>query len=204
MIGDQIPARRSVDLSLVDSASLLGGYRWVEARLFEILGAWVATETADEVRVLFDVQSRIHAWHAELWAERIPAVDGIADPDSLTVAPMNGVEELLNKLGRSEDGEAGSGTLLRLVGLARVVSPRLLCGYQHHLRRTVPVSDGPVVRALGLVLRDEMESWQETELIVQGLLRRPHDVAVITAHQQYLESLIAGSGPGLVPWPGRL
>jgi hypothetical protein len=85
--------------------------------------------------------------------------------------------------------------------LARVVCPRLVCGYVHHLKRASAVSDAPVVRALRLALGDETEAWQSAELLVQGLLRRPHDVAVVTAHQQRLEELVAGTGPGLVEWP---
>jgi hypothetical protein len=50
-------------------------------------------------------------------------------------------------------------------------------------------------------MRDDIEDWQAVELIVQSLIRRPNDVAVVTAHQQRLEALVVGSGPGLVPWP---
>ncbi len=193
-----------VALTLVESARLLGCYRWVEQRLFEVLGGWVVTETEPEARLLFDVQSRHHAWHAQLWEERIPEVEGVVDPDLLTVAPDEGVAELLSTLGGVQGSdEGGGGTLVRLVGLARVVSPRLACGYGYHLSRAVSVSDGPVIRALRLALRDEIEDWQAVELVVQSLIRRPHDVAVVTAHQQRLEALVVGSGPGLVPWPGR-
>jgi hypothetical protein len=200
MIEDDLDAGSS-GLTLLDSARIIGGYRWIEARLFEVLGSWVTTETVDDARLLFDVQSQLHAWHSELWAERLPSVEGVTDPDSVTVAPNEGVEELVSELGGSHDGEFGSGTLVRLVGLARVVLPRLLSGYLRHQRLAVPASDAPVVRALRLTIVDEIEAWQQTELMVQVLIRRPHDVAVVTAYQQHLESLIAGSGPGLVPWP---
>ena len=63
------------------------------------------------------------------------------------------------------------------------------------------MADAPLARALRLVLRDDLEAWQATEAMVQALVRRPHDVAVVTAHQQALEELVAESGPGLVPWP---
>ena len=88
-----------VALSLVESGRMLGCYRWVELRLFEILGSWVVTETEPEVRVLFDVQSRHHAWHAQLWGERIPEVGGLIEPDLATVAPDEGTEELFATLG---------------------------------------------------------------------------------------------------------
>ena len=200
MIEDDLEVGTS-GLTLVDSARLVGGYRWIEARLFEVLGSWVTSETVHEARLHFDVQSQLHAWHSELWAERLPSVEGVSDADSVTVAPSEGVEKLLSALGGSKDGEFGSGTLVRLVGLARVVLPRLLAGYLRHQRLAAPASDAPVVRALRLTIGDEIEAWQQTELMVQGLIRRPHDVAVVTAYQQHLESLIAGSGPGLVPWP---
>jgi hypothetical protein len=200
MIEDDLDSS-SPGLTLVDSARIIGGYRWIEARLFEVLGSWVTTETVHEARLLFDIQSQLHAWHSELWAERLPSVEGVSDPESVTVAPNEGVEQLVSELGGSHDGEFGSGTLVRLVGLARVVLPRLLSGYLRHQRLAVPASDAPVIRALRLTIGDEIEAWQQTELMVQGLIRRPHDVAVVTAYQQHLESLIAGSGPGLVPWP---
>lgn len=191
-------------LTLLESARLLGCYRFVELRLFEVLGGWVATETEPEARLLFEIHSRHHAWHAQLWGERLPDVDGVVDAELVTVSPDEGTEELLSTLGGVHGSdEGGGGTLVRLVGLARVVLPRLVCGYGYHLRRAAAVSEGPVIRALRLALRDEMEDWQAVELLVQSLIRRPHDVAVVTAHQQRLEALVAGSGPGLVPWPGR-
>jgi hypothetical protein len=191
-------------LSLVELARMVGGYRWVEFRLFEVLGGWVASETQPEARLMFDVQSRHHAWHSQLWADRIPRVEGVVDPDLVTVAPGPGSEELFATLGGVRGGEpGGGGTLLRLVGLARVVLPRLACGYALHLRRAVPVSDSAVIRALRLAFRDETEAWQTTEGMVQSLIRRPHDVEVVTAHQQRLEALVAGTGPGLVPWAGQ-
>ena len=128
--------------------------------------------------------------------ERLPDVDGVVDPDLVTVAPDEGTEELLSTLGGSAAARrVAEERSCRLVGLARVVLPRLVCGYGYHLQQSVPVSDAPVVRALRLALRDEIEDWQAVELMVQSLIRRPHDVAVVTAHQQRLEALVAGAGP---------
>jgi hypothetical protein len=204
-------------LSLHALARLVGSYQWVERRLFEILGSWVASEPVPEAQVLFDVYSQQHAWHAELFAQRIPVLDSV-DPDTHVLAPSVEVDRMLAVLaGASPDdehsaagtlidpgrgsGTASGGTLPRLVGMGRVVLPRLVTGYTLHLRRLLPVVDAPMSRCLRLVLRDETEQWQALEALTQALLRRPHDVAVVTGHQQGLEALIAGTGAGLVPWP---
>jgi len=187
-------------LAFEEHARVVGAYQWVERRLFEILGAWVRSEPVVEARLLFDVHSAHHGWHAELWAQRLPVLDGL-DPATLTLPPSVEVDRLLVAVagGPPAAGPAGGGTLLRLVGLARVVLPRLVAGYGLHLRRATLTTDGPVARALRLVVQDEIEAWQAAETMVQTLVHRPHDVAVVTAHQQALEEMLAGIGPGLVP-----
>ena len=196
-------------------ARLLGGYVWVERRLFEILGAWVESEPLAEAQIIFDTYSQQHAWHAELFGERLPAADSL-DSDWTSRAPSVELDRMLGELaGASSEpthaararGEhpsgrrPGGGTLLRLVGLARVVLPRLVAGYALHRRRTGTVSDAPVARSLRFVMHDEIEQWQAVEVLAQTLLRRPNDIAVVTAHQAHLEEFLAERGPGLVPWP---
>jgi hypothetical protein len=205
-------------LSLHAQASLVGSYQWIERRLFEVLGSWVASEPVPEAQMLFDVYSQQHAWHAALFADRLPALDSV-DRDALVVPPSAEVGHLLAMLAGAVPDEARShvdgnlmargggpdaparGTLPRLVGIGRVVLARLVTGYTLHLRRVSPVADAPMIRCLRLVLRDETEEWQALESLTQVLLRRPHDVAVVTGHQQRLEETVAGTGAGLVPWP---
>ena len=118
--------------------------------MFEVLGSWVATESQAEARLMFDVQSRQHAWHAQLWADRLPAISGVIDPD-LATAPLRTTisrSSLRPLADQRPEPLRGGGTLLRLVGLSRVVFPRVSSGYALHLRRAVAVSDSAVVRAL--------------------------------------------------------
>ncbi len=204
-------------LSLEVQARLVGSYQWVERRLFEVLGSWVGSESVPEAQLLFDIYSQQHAWHAELFADRLPALDTV-DPSALVLPPSAEVDRMLGVLagvvpagehgaggsligtGAGNDAPAG-GTLPRLVGIGRVVVARLVTGYTLHLRRVSAVADAPLARCLTLVLRDETEQWLALEALTQALLRRPHDVAVVTGHQQRLETIIAGAGAGLVPWP---
>ena len=66
------------------TAALVGEYRWIENALYGLLGAWVTDMPVAAVQVHLDGQSMRHAWHAELWADRLPVLAG-ADPDGLTV-----------------------------------------------------------------------------------------------------------------------
>ena len=84
-----------------------------------------------------------------------------------------------------------------------MVLPRLVVSYQRHLRVVSAVTDGPVARALRLVLNDEIEDWQAGERLVQRLVTRPHDVAAVHEFLQRLESAVVGAGTrsGLVVFP---
>ena len=95
------------------------------------------------------------------------------------------------------------GALPRLAGLYRVVLPRLVTSYERHLRAAGPVTDGPVARALRLVLNDEIDDWHAGERLVERLMTRPHDVAAVHEFLQRLEIAVVGAGArsGLVIFP---
>ncbi len=199
-------------MSLQGLARLVGGYQWVERHLFEVLGAWVESEPSAEAKLLYDVYSQQHAWHADLFGERLP-VSGALVADLSDGPPVGVVRmfEILVRAGAETDvaawpeaGRQRSGpTALRLVGLSRVVLPRLVAGFTRHLQRARAVSEAPVMRAIRLTVRDELEEWQVLEALVQTLVRRPEHVEVVSAWQERLEGLVAGGGPGLLPWPDR-
>ncbi len=178
-------------LPLGRAAELVGAYRWVELALYRALGEWSVTTSLPEVQLVLAEQSARHAWHAELWAGRLPVLDGV-DPDALTVPPGPAGSVLAALVGA--EGEELPGVLPRLAGLYRVVLPRLVVTYRDHLARTVPATDGPTARALRLVLADEEEDWRAGERLVQRLLSRPHDVAAVAAALASLEGVAVAAG----------
>jgi hypothetical protein len=196
-VGVDLPLPNAqTSLSLVQQARLLGGYVWVERRLFEILGGWVTDETTPELRLAFDAGSLEHAWHSELFAERLPTLD-LLGANGTSDAPSPEVGGFFDAMGETQTSAA------RLAGLGRVVLPRLVTGYWSHLGRSALVADAAVVRALRLVLRDEIEAWRATEAHLERHVRAPDELLVALEHAAALEARVATSGPGLVPWPGE-
>jgi hypothetical protein len=203
-------------LPLGTTAALVGEYRWIETTLYALLGGWVADTPIAGVQVHLDGQSMRHAWHAELWGERLPVLDGV-DPDALTrpsaataalFAALDGVEPVVEGPGSTWPAAdrvvaPRPGALPRLAALYRVVLPRLVTTYTRHLRVVAPAADGPLRRALRLVLNDEVEDWLAGERMVQRLVTRTHDVAAVYEFQQHLESVAvaAGAHAGLVVLP---
>jgi len=55
-----------------ESARRVGHYKWIEMRLFEALGGWVATVPELDVKLRLGTHCYHHAWHAELWHKRLP------------------------------------------------------------------------------------------------------------------------------------
>jgi len=82
-VDDDVPAAGDMSLPLDMTAALVGEYRWIETTLYATLGAWVSDLPLAGVQVLLDAQSMRHAWHAELFADRLPVRSGV-DPDELT------------------------------------------------------------------------------------------------------------------------
>lgn len=184
-------------LTLGEAAGLVGAYRWAERRLFELTGAWAAEADDPGAQVHLDRLATEHAWHAELWAARLPALDGV-DHEALTV-PAGALGPLLEALA------AVGSTVGRLAGLHRVVLPRLLVTYDRHLTRAVPVADGPTIRVLRLVRRDEAEAWADGEALLEALLGERDSLDEVAGVQRRLEEAVVGAGVarGLVPWPSE-
>ena len=197
----------------------MGEYRWIENALYGLLGSWVTDMPVAAVKLHLDQQSLRHAWHADLWADRLPVLTG-ADPMSLTVPrpPVphcsphwTGTPRRRSPPGSTwppagEEAVGRPGALPRLAGLYRWSCPRLVTTYQRHLGAAEPVTDGPVARALRLVLNDEIEDWHAGERLVERLVTRPHDVAAVHEFLQVLETAVVGAGvrSGLVFLPASV
>ena len=173
-----------------DSARRVGHYKWIEMRLFEALGGWVATVPELDVKMRFGTHCYKHAWHADLWHKRLPELREM-NPERLT-APAN--EELVAFVDAMTAPDAPEQTLEKLVGVYRVLIPHMIAAYTYHLNNTSTITDAPTMRSLTFALQDEMDDWRDGEMLIQSLLADDDDVDRATAHQGALERLMRRAG----------
>ena len=184
------PSPPGTPLPLEASARRLGHYCWIEMRAFETLGAWSASVPETEVRAMLAIHSRQHAWHAELWHDLLPVI-GEAGAERFIEPPNANVTAFVEALSTPGAPEL---TIEKLAGVYRVLVPRAVATYEHHLTGLSAVSDGPTMRALRLVLADQGQHWREGEATLQSLLRSDADVDRVTSHQARLEKLWVAAG----------
>jgi hypothetical protein len=184
-----------------ETARRVGGYKWVEMRLFEALGGWVATVPELDVKMRLGTHCYKHAWHSELWHKRLPELREM-NPERLT-APAN--DEMVTFMTAVAEPEAADQTIEKLVGVYRVLIPHKVAAYTYHLNNTSTITDAPTIRSLKMILADEMEDWRDGEMLIQSLLETPAEVRRAADHQARLESLVlvAGGivGPGSIGLP---
>jgi hypothetical protein len=119
-------------MQIVDAARALTRDVQVEKRLFEVLGAWSTVETDAELARTFAVLSRHHGEHV-LWLTALQPVlhDVVLEPPE--------IDDL--------DGPPSAAALVGVLG-------SLLSGYEQRIGAASETADGPVTRALRLIVTD--------------------------------------------------
>jgi hypothetical protein len=151
--------------TIEQSGRRIGHHAWIEMRLFETVGAWVTSVPELEVKAVLAAQSHHHAWHAELWHGLLPSIPDLRTADLIAPAD-DGTRAMVDSLVEPAGPDR---TTERLERLYREVIPRLIADYREHLDRTTPVTDGPTIRALHLVLTDEEDDRLAGESLLAGL-----------------------------------
>ena len=181
-----------------ESARRIGHYGWIEMRLFEALGGWVATVPELDVKTMLGRHCYHHAWHAELWVKRLPELREMR-PERLIQPPNAAMEAFVAAMTEPEAPEL---TIEKLVGVYRVLAPRKIAAYTYHLAATSRITDGPTIRSLGFILEDETTDWREGEMLLQSLIGTDEEAERAGRRQAELETLITKAGG--IAGPGSL
>ena len=175
---------------VAESARRVGNYKWIEMRLFEALGGWVATVPELDVKLVLGRHCYHHAWHAELWNKRLPELREM-NTERLTEPPN---DEMIAFVDAVREPEAPELTIEKLVGVYRVLIPRKIAAYTFHLNATSRITDAPTMRSLKFILQDEFDDWREGEMLLQSLITSSEEVDRAANRQRALEQLIVAAG----------
>ncbi len=173
-----------------ETARRVGNYKWIEMKLFEALGGWVATVPELDVKMRLGTQCYKHAWHAELWHKRLPELREM-NPERLTVPANDAMVRFVEAL---TEPEAPEHTIEKLVGVYRVFIPHFISAYTFHKNNTSQITDAPTIRSLTFILQDEFEDWRDGEMMIQSLIETDEEVDRATAHGAKLEKLMLAAG----------
>ena len=173
-------------MGIEDLARTAGHAAWIEQALFQVLGRAATSIAETSLRPMLADHANQHVWHADLWSERQPAVAHLL-ADDLTTPATPGLATLVDRLAASTDA------LDVLVGVYRVVLPRLVTAYARVFESSDAAVDAPTVRVLTLVLADEAAAWRAGEAAVQTLITDADRAGRAATAQQTYESLIAGA-----------
>ena len=182
----ELPGRFSVE----ETAIRVGHYKWIEMRIFELMGGWVATVPELDIKLRLGTHCYHHAFHSELWHKRLPELREM-NPERLTLPPNPEMEAFVEALGEPEDEGQ---TIEKLVGLYRVLLPHLIAAYTYHLNNTSQITDAPTIRSLNFCLQDDIEEWREGEMIIQSLIETPDEIDRAAGHQARLAKLMLAAG----------
>ncbi len=189
-----------------ETAARIGHYLWLERRLFELLGGWVAFVPFPAARTLLGRQCFHHSFHAELWYRRLPELGELTE-ERLIVSPGAETETFVDAFagadptalfessgGDPDAAELRAAALDWLVGHARVLLPQLLAAYTFHRNNVATVTDAPTMRILDLCLADVEQDWRDAELVLQSLLVEAADIERAAARTAELTLLTVAAG----------
>ncbi len=163
-------AEESPVVGLERAARTVGGWCWAERRCFEILGGWVRDADEPALKAMFARHSRHHAWRADRWAEILPRAY-VPSADSLVVGGLDGgIFDLMGTHGPSANGVAAH---------YDVLYPALLAAYQDSIVVMHPVTDGPALRAIRIILGDAFYDFGEVEVLRSELALGVVDVSLL-------------------------
>ena len=74
-------------LGIVELGTICADMRVRNLELFERLGGWVVDTDDPVLQRLFAEASHLHAWHAELWAQRAPVIPPVELDVSIASEP---------------------------------------------------------------------------------------------------------------------
>ena len=154
------------------------------------LGGWIATIPELDIKMRLGAHCYHHAWHADLWNQRLPELREMK-PERLTVPANDAIVRFIEAMTEPEAPEL---TIEKLVGVYRVLIPHFISAYTYHRNNTSEITDAPTIRSINFILQDEFDDWRDGEMMLQSLITTPEHVQRAASHQAKLEAIMVEAG----------
>src|ERR1017187_2397578 len=134
--------RRSLEgvYSVHQSVIYIQNYRYAEERMMRMMAGWIALTPELAVKLEMAKQVYEDALHTDALGKRLPELR--AQPQ-ISKPPNEAFVTFMNTI---EDKEEWEDTIERLVGIYRVLKPRLISHYSSHVSAMNPVYEAPTLR----------------------------------------------------------
>lgn len=83
-----------------------------------------------------------------------------------------------------------------LAGIYRVLKPKLISGYYHHIQATDPVADAPTIRVLERLIPEHEKHIRYMDGVIQAMTAEPEASRKVSSWIEKLEELFSRSGSG--------
>ena len=148
---------RAGSIPLVDLARSVIRWRRIESSTAAVLGGLIPTIDPPRLRAVLAGWAAHHAWHAELWTQRYPVIEGWAPPDDLSSAETHGI------------GRPSAPQLTELVHwLIETVWTPLITDLEQMADAIDIRLDAPTHRVIELVLGDLRRDLLEAQALPSG------------------------------------
>jgi hypothetical protein len=147
---------------LFSSGRSIGELIWIESRLFEMTGRWIATTPEPEVRAFLAAASGHHGWHAELLSSLLPAVAG-GPTAAEFVVPSPEHRDVVAEL------DSITMTVERIRRVWGTVVPSIVAAAESHVGATSPIAEAAGHRLLRIVIADERTDIQSAERLASDV-----------------------------------
>jgi hypothetical protein len=153
--------------SITDIARLAGSYKWCELQIAAALGTWSDVIPESSASALCGSHAHVHAWHAELWNDRIPTLWD-ADNTQLMQPPRTDAETAIQRLGNQE---MLATTAQKLDAMYCDVLPILRDMYTTHVKSIESRVDPPTARILELCITDTDKHIAHGKSVLDAVLK---------------------------------
>jgi hypothetical protein len=167
------------------NARRFSNYHHATRQLVHLMGGWCARAPEMSIKILIGTHIWDNAQHLEGIRQRLKE---LRYPSELPACPSIEYGQFLDELDEAQN------SLELLVGIYRVLKPRLISAYQWHLVQCDPLIDEPSIRLLKRMVSDEGENILQGNAAIEMLMKDAKAAEAALKWQSKLERMATDLG----------